>query len=140
MQEYKTSIETFTKLGPFARLGKFKWWFIILLILGLLALWYLFFHNVPQTLKKQSITSIGLVQPQTKLILASFQQNLQLQSASLQPYIVPGIFALLAIVFIISLLVTLFSTNPEKVKSAGDIVKTCLGFFIGAATSALGNQ
>ncbi len=49
-----------------------------------------------------------------------------------------GILLLIATVTLVCLYVSLFSKNPEAVKTASDLLKTCIGFFIGIATGYYG--
>ena len=47
------------------------------------------------------------------------------------------VLLILALVFFASLGAVFFAQNEKKITLASDIVKTCLGFFIGLATSYL---
>jgi len=51
-----------------------------------------------------------------------------------KPYIALGLFGVIFIVSVTSVLVTLFAKDQKRVETASDIAKTCVGFLIGAAT------
>ena len=135
--EYKTPPEDLVKLSGLKRLSMFKWWFWILLILGVLALVYIFVIEVPSQFQQESEPLGELAQTNT-YFFSSFIQTQGHDSTDMKPYVMVGIFAVLAVVLVVSVGVQLFGKDPDKVKGAGDIVKTCIGFFIGVATSYIG--
>jgi hypothetical protein len=53
-------------------------------------------------------------------------------------YVMIGILSLIGIVTLVCLGVSLFSQNEHAVGTASDMLKTCIGFFIGIATSYFG--
>lgn len=71
------------------------------------------------------------------IIKYSAQQNENSRKTGLEefrPQVVLGIFLLIGALTFISLLGVLFAQEPKKLEIASDILKTCIGFFIGVAT------
>jgi hypothetical protein len=110
MPVYKSSGEDFSTSKPVERLGKLKWWFVILLILGILALFYAQ-QSPPQGTTESVIPRV--------IIMA-------------------GVFGILGIVYPAGIFKLFFSGNAAQVDTAADLVKTLTGFFVGVATSFLG--
>jgi hypothetical protein len=134
----------FSKLAASKRIGVFRPWFLILLILGLLAMIYVgyrvFFRQPkPENIRPQQSRSLDSFFITTAYAQASPQQSnngdKQSRSGELKQDIMVGMIFVLAVVLLTSLGVVLFGKDASKVTVAGDILKTVLGFFIGVGTT-----
>jgi len=56
-------------------------------------------------------------------------------SADILTVVMAGVFLLLGVIYIMSIVIIFFLKKPNRVETAIDIVKTLTGFFIGVATS-----
>ncbi|HXO40981.1 MAG TPA: hypothetical protein VN999_06000 [Thermoanaerobaculia bacterium] len=146
MQEFKGSPEEFSTHSSGRRLSYLKWWFIVLLVLGLAAAAATLIREFippkaapgPQGFQVVPLGSGDL--PLAALALAgvdSGEHNNQGSTVDPKQYILGGVLLLIAMVTLLSLLATFFSRNPQTVTTASDTLKTCLGFWIGSATKFL---
>lgn len=135
------------KLGPAKRLGVFRLWFLILLVLGLLAMLYVgykvfFSKPTPANSQQQSRSLESFLIP-TVSAQATGQptpdRSTANRSSELKQNIMVGIVGVLALLLLVSFGAVLFANEPSKVTVAGDILKTLLGFFIGVATTFFGS-
>lgn len=139
MEEWKSkSYEDAVQSKGFSRIAKLRWWFIVLVILGLAAVIFLFVRITPEAVmeiqKKAHVENI--------LIGAALAQPTVTPSNSTtvnpKPIIILGIFLVLGIILLLSIYKILFSSNTDQVATAGDIAKTLLGFFVGVGTNFFG--
>ena len=153
MRELKVGVEEYVGLAPFERLKRWKWWFILLLIVALaIAAWALS-REVRKTLtspvaetRTSLLTTLAFLQaaPATETAVTDDSKTQtpngrqQPPDDPTRPYIMIGILSLIAIITLVCLYVSLFSTNTGAVTTASEILKTCIGFFIGIATGYYG--
>jgi hypothetical protein len=137
------NIEKFVVLSPVQRLLRFKWWFYVLVVLGLIAAGYSIireFQAAGDPLhKKEQQTP-----PSSALLLVSpLQSGDSVKDGdgtkgkiddAVKPYVMAGIFSVIGLVTLTSLLVSLTAKDKDRITAASDTLKTCLGFFIGVAT------
>src|SRR5260221_7276579 len=152
-QEMKIEVKDYVKLGPLGRLRKLKWWFILLLILVLIfGIWVVVVET--GRIYRGSHASSYLTDPPPSVSAFSAIAFMQAGSAidasqrpkqdggkkndPMRPYIMVGILSLIAVITLVCLGVSLFSPKPTAVTTASDLLKTCIGFFIGIATSYFG--
>jgi len=121
-----------------ARLGKFKWWFTVLLIIGIFVLIYILVFLGRESMKMINSESLFLITnvyaevgPTTT---AKPKENIG-ESFNPRTFVMLGVYILLAVIYIIAVCVLLRSNNADKVDKAGDLAKTLTGFFIGTATN-----
>lgn len=136
MKEYKTSKEDYLSSKPAGRLGKLRWWYLVLIALGLLALAYIWFTEGSKTIESLSAVT-DLMVPVTS---AYAQPTDDVNDDEFTPkvLIMAGIFVVLGLVYIVGIFKLFFSRNNDQVDTASDLVKTLTGFFVGAATGFLG--
>jgi hypothetical protein len=152
--ELRTDVESYVNLSVCARIAHWKWWFVLLVILGITAASYAFYQRyrdvqvlreAPKNRAVGEWIDSNWPTQQIKLVAdppaeaaptspTSRERPDKLLPEDVRLYIVLGIYALLALTMIVSLGVVLFSSRPTAVTPAADIVKMCLSFFIGAAT------
>jgi threonine/homoserine/homoserine lactone efflux protein len=137
----------FSGLPPKERLSALRKWFVILAILGLLAMIYVgykvFFSNPEPVQQQQQRSSSSFLIP--TVYAQVIEQASPTQSVAdrrnadrrteIKQTIMIGIVAVLAILLLVSFGAVFLSTEPNKISVAGDILKTLLGFFIGVATT-----
>lgn len=136
----------FSKLSPSKRVRGFRPWFLVLLILGILAMLYVgykVFFSAPKLRSNQPQQSRGLDSPFVTTAYAqasspSSSGDTRNRSGELKQDIMVGMICVLAVVLLMSLGVVLFGHDAAKVVVAGDILKTVLGFFIGVGTTFFG--
>ena len=129
------------------RLSAFRLWFLILIVLGLLAMLYvgykvLFSRPAPTNTQHQSSTLTGIFIPTAHaqpIQQATPDRSTANRSSELKQNIMVGIVGILALLLVVSFGAVLFAKEPAKVAVAGDILKTVLGFFIGVATTFFGS-
>jgi hypothetical protein len=128
---------------PQRRFRLLRWWFIVLLLLGLAA----FAATVVSELRPKRTTAgpqswrvvpLGSAAvPLAALALDTQSGGQQRAGTDEKQLILDGVLMLIALVTLLSLLATFFSRNPQTVATASDTLKTCLGFWIGSATKFL---
>lgn len=149
MRELKVGIEEYVRLSPYERLKRWKWWFILLLIVALAIAAWAVFREIRKTLTNDTrqsgasvLTAVAFLQAGTATATdskpAASDERKQPANDPMRPYIMIGILSLIAIITLVCLGVSLFSTNAGAVTTASDILKTCIGFFIGLATGYYG--
>jgi hypothetical protein len=137
-----------------------RWWFLVLLLLGLAAFvatvfWELKPKRTTAGPQSWSVVPLGSeAVPLAALALAGGDavprqppdrpaaegtQNGGQQRAGYdeKQLILDGVLVLLALVTLLSLFATFFSRNPQTVTVASDTLRTCMGFWIGSATKFL---
>lgn len=117
----KTATEEFIGLAPLNRLKRFNLWLIVLLVVGLGALIYIVTQFVQPTPHPISLMP-GRPQPPVEI----------------KPYIILGIFVLLALALIVSFIAMFFAKGQKQVERAFEVVKLLMGFFTGIAASYFG--
>lgn len=141
MKEFKASPEDVSRMSAGARLLRLRWWFVLLLILGVLAAGYVVLRQIgalkaaPVQENVQAASVLGLVVP---VYYTQPGSEGSAQPMNPRPYIMLVVFAVLAVVLLAGVFTQLTSKDEDKVDKAGDLVKTLLGFFIGVATSYIG--
>jgi len=150
--EIKGSSEEYMKLNSKERVFRLKWWFILLVIAGLIAAVVVLTR---ETIQIQSLSQVG-TQLQSPSLVAflpiAFLQAADAGEAAgttdnnkprsrqdelMRSYIMVGIFLMIGIITLVALLAVLFGTSEKTVAVASDLLKTCVGFFIGVATGWL---
>ena len=132
----KSSKEDFSASRPAERLGKLKWWFVVLIVLGVLALIVVWLSRGDKAIEQfQKIGASPLA-----ISVAYAQGTTEETSDGFTPRIIimAGVFAIIGIVYLAGIFKLFFSRNSEQVDTAADLVKTLTGFFVGAATGFLG--
>lgn len=154
--EFKGSSEEYIKSKPKERFYRLKWWFILLVIAGLIAAAIAF---VRETNQIRSLSQVGtqLQSPSLVALLPiAFLQETgagtdgreaakttkekkpeSIPNELVRSYIMVGIFIMIGIVTLASLFTVLFGRSERSVAVASDLLKTCVGFFIGVATGWL---
>lgn len=143
--ESRVPREEYVKLGPADRVRTWKWWFILLLVLGLLAAAWAVWQEFSVAPEPEDIgQSVGASVFTLAFLQAgstsdpSEAQTKRRSDEELRPFIMVGILVLIAIITLVCLWVSLSSTNASAVSTASDLLKTCIGFFIGIATGYFG--
>jgi MFS family permease len=152
--EIKGTPEEYIKLRPKQRIFRWRWWFVLLVIVGIVAAVVALTREANQIHQIRNLSDIG-VQLQSPSLVA-FLPIAFLQGATsgensgttsdktrtpqeelVRSYIMVGIFMMIGIITIVALLAVLFSKSEKTVAAASDLLKTCVGFFIGVATGWL---
>ena len=123
------------------RLRSWKWWYIVLLVLALAAGVLVIWRELHTATASPSHTSMSFFAAPLYAEAARDSVVRQVGPAGadgLQPYVMVGILLLIAVITLVCLGASLFSKNDKSVNTASDILKTCIGFFIGVATSYFG--
>lgn len=136
MSMYKSSREDYANTKGIQRLGKLRWWFLILIIIGLAALVYLWLTKGGEAV--QSIQSIGSLLSPISSAYAQTEAALPNNEFTPKVLIMAGIFLVLGVVYFAGIYKLFFSGNSDQIDTASDLVKTLTGFFVGAATGFLG--
>ena len=123
------SPDEFVELKPASRIRSLRIWFIILVIIGILAIIFVITKTLVKAESSISIISIAYAQN------TNFQE---IEAKNIQYIIMGGIFSLLGIVYLAAIFRLLFSKNISNVLIATDLVKTLTGFFVGVGTGFLG--
>jgi Ca2+/Na+ antiporter len=135
----------FSTLRAAQRLSALRKWFLLLVVLGLLAMVYVgykvfFSYSEPQQAGDRDSSSISFLIPtayaqseQASPNQSNPDKRSSDRSSEIKQTIMIGIVAVLAILLLVSFGAVLFSKEPNKVAVAGDLLKTLLGFFIGVA-------
>jgi hypothetical protein len=136
MPIYKHSKEEFSQESPQSRFGKLKWWFLLLIVVGVLAFAYVVVLQGQKTVEhlKTSETTMSPV----SVAFAQEPGNSGADAFTPRVIIVSGVFLVLGIVYIAGIVKLFFTRNADQVDAASDLVKTLTGFFVGAATGFLG--
>ncbi len=121
--------DEFVELKPVSRIRSLRRWFIILVIIGILAIIFVITNILVKAESSISIISIAYAQN------TDFQE---IEAKNIQYIIMGGIFSLLGIVYLAAIFRLLFSKNISNVLIATDLVKTLTGFFVGVGTGSLG--
>jgi len=143
--ESKMPPSDFVKLSVRSRLGAYKWWFWVLLIVGLFSAFlgvYRELNNAAASVLKTQLRDLPTFHFQQIVLAADTPASdaagrlggSASMPAELRPYVMAGIFFIIGTITLLSLGVTLFAQQEKKVTVASDLLKTCLGFFIGVAT------
>ena len=138
MTMYKSSQEDYVSSKGLHRLGKLRWWFLLLIVIGILAvvaLWVFQGGKAVQQFEKSG----SLVLP-TAIPYAYAQTDPVPKESGFTPQVIimAGIFVVLGLVYFAGIYKLLFSGTAEQIDAAADLVKTLTGFFVGAATGFLG--
>jgi drug/metabolite transporter (DMT)-like permease len=136
MAVFKSSNEEFSSSSPSERITKLKWWFIILIILGVLALILVWFSQG----EKATIEFQKLELPSTVTSIAYAQPDEPEKPEKFTPRVIimGGVFVILGLVYLAGIFKLFFSRNSTQLDTAADLVKTLTGFFVGVATSFIG--
>jgi Ca2+/Na+ antiporter len=133
------------KLRVRDRVKSLRIWFLILAILGLLAMLYVgykaVFSEPKPTDTRQTFSLISTLIP-TAYAQGTEQPKERSSSGisgEMKQNVMVGIIAVLALVMLVSLAAVLFAKDAARIAQAGDILKTVLGFFIGVATTFFGS-
>ena len=133
------------KLRVTDRVRSLRIWFLILAILGLLAMLYVGYRAIFSEPKpadtRQSSSIISTLIP-TAYAQGTEQPTERSSSGisdEMKQNVMVGIIAVLALVMLVSLGAVLFAKDAARIAQAGDILKTVLGFFIGVATTFFGS-
>jgi uncharacterized membrane protein YhaH (DUF805 family) len=135
--EFKESPNDLVTRKPLERITRLRWWYIILLILGLIAAVVALVTQFNITLSSghpsgERVATLALLTLQSDAPQDENSRKTGLEE--FRPQVVLGIFLLIGTLTLISLLGVLFAQDPKKLEIASDILKTCIGFFIGVAT------
>jgi len=136
MTEFKTSKEDYVSSKGIHRLGKLRWWYLVLIAAGLLALVSIWISEGSRVV--QDIQKVGALLAPISSAYAQPVDPLDDNAFTPKLFIMAGIFVVLGIVYIVGIIKLLFSGNSDQVDAASDLVKTLTGFFVGAATGLLG--
>ena len=136
MTVFKSSEEEFSSSKPKERVAKLKWWFILLIIIGIIALIVVWLTQGDKAVLE--IQKIGLNISAVSVAYAQDITEGQVSSFTLRVIIMAGVFIILGIVYLAGIFKLFFSDNFARVDTAADLVKTLTGFFVGAATGFLG--
>lgn len=150
--EFKGSSEEYMQSKPRERVFRLKWWFILLVIAGLIAA---AITLVRETNQIRSLSQLGALLQNPSLVALlpiAFLQGTDageaaettkdskpgsLQNELVRSYIMVGIFIMIGIITLAALFAVLFGKSERTVTVASDLLKTCVGFFIGVATGWL---
>lgn len=121
--------DKFVKLKPASRIRSLRIWFIILVIIGILAIIFVITNTLVKAESSISIISLAYAQN------TDFQE---IEAKNIQYIVMGGVFSVLCIVYLAAIFRLLFSKNIGNVLIATDLVKTLTGFFVGVGTGFLG--
>lgn len=125
----------FVKHKPIKRISRLKWWFILLIILGMTFLISVLVINVKKVIAEPTRDGIGLIGLIVQPAFAEDVSKLSESGESPKSEIILGIFSALGIVYFVAIYKVFFSTNPNNVDSATDLIKTLTGFFVGVGVT-----
>ena len=139
---YKSSKEEYVAKRGLSRIRQLKWWYLILIIVGIIALasiWYSKGSDVVGDFQKGTalLMPISTAYAQSVADVQPVEEPAEDEFAP-KKVIMPGIFLVLGIVYMAGIYKLFFSDNSNQIDMASDLVKTLTGFFVGAATSLLG--
>jgi hypothetical protein len=133
----ETSVVTMSAL---ARVGVLRLWIVILLIIGFLAMLFVGYRLLikpkPSPDQRSSISLDFLVPTVSAQGESPTEKPFNL-SNDLKQIVMVGLFAVLSLVLLMSVGGVMFAKDANRISASGDILKTVLGFFIGAATGFL---
>jgi uncharacterized membrane protein len=131
--EYKETPEVYASSPKgLQRLGKLKWWFILLLALGLaIAIVVLVRAIEPASVEFQKLASFFITE-------AFAQTGAQSAPFDPKPIVMMAIIGALLVVLLGSVWTMLRSPNASTIQAASDLTKVLVGFFVGVATKFLG--
>jgi hypothetical protein len=112
-----------------SRVSNFPLWFIILFVVAIVIAFFLLATYIPQVLSADWPVLVGQ---------AYAQAGTPPPPTDYKPLMMVAIIIVLLLVLVGSVFVMLTSTNADAVKSAGDVTKLLLGFFVGVATKFIG--
>ena len=139
MQETKLSQDDYMRRSPLGRLLSWKWWFIMLVFVGLLAAALVIWRELHRAPTAPSVSlSFAAMAFAAQAMPDSAQAHHQSVGGAMRMYVMIGILILIAVITLVCLSVSLFAKNDKSVTTASDLLKTCIGFFIGVATSYFG--
>ena len=138
MQPYKQSKEDFASSSPSSRVSKLKWWFLLLIAVGIAALVAVLVNQGEKA--TDAIQKSGLEQ---LFISTAYAQDSAEPAETTDVFtpkliIMSGVFVVLGVVYLAGIVKLFFTSNADQVDTAADLVKTLTGFFVGAATGFLG--
>jgi hypothetical protein len=114
------------------RLTKLKWWYIVLLIIGLAVAIKVFVWTIePASVELRNLVFF-LITP------AFAETTMPTGPFDPKPIVIMAIIAALLIVLLGSVWTMLHSSNASTIQAAGDLSKVLVGFFVGVATKFLG--
>lgn len=135
-QMYKSSKEEYVATKAVRRVGQLKWRYLILIIIGLVALAAIWFFAAGQAL--QEFQKIGAILSPISFAYAQPVTGIIENGVTPKILIMAGIFLILGLVYLAGIYYIFFSGNSEQIDTASDLVKTLTGFFVGAATGFIG--
>ena len=135
MSMYKSSKEEYVTAKGLHRVGKLSLWFVVLIIVGIVALITLWFLK-----GGEAVIEIQKIGAYLLPISSAYAQTAPLSENEFTPkiLIMSGIFLVLSLVYCAGIYKLFFSGNSDQIDTASDLVKTLTGFFVGAATGFLG--
>ena len=136
MTVYKSSKEDFSSSPPAERVKKLKWWFILFILFGVLALILVWLSQGEKATKE--IQKIGALPSIVSIAYAQYETGNTSEKFTPRILIMAGIFIILGIVYLAGIFKLFFSGNSDQVDTAADLVKTLTGFFVGVATGFIG--
>lgn len=115
------------------RLVRFRWWYVALLAVGIGIAVYMLVRVVPEATQSfKNLSSLPL------LITQAYAQGAAAPTPDYRPIIMMAVIGALLIILLGSVWVMLTGTNPDAIKSASDLAKLLVGFFVGVATKYIG--
>ena len=138
--ESRVPREEYVKMAARQRVRTWKWWFVLLLLLGLIAGAWAAWRELAAAKESQGFLNSSPIYALALLQVRPTDQPAKNQSTDdpMRPFVMIGILTLIAIVTLVCLGVSLFSTNASAVSTASDLLKRCIGFFIGIVTGYFG--
>lgn len=137
MEVYKSSSKEFADTAPEKRLAKLKWWFLLLIVVGILALLAVWLYK-----GGMAFIAIQKVIGSTFTVSIAYAAQPPSQGGTVgstaRVIVTAGVFGILGLVYLAGIFKLFFSVHPQQVDTAADLVKTLTGFFVGAATGFLG--
>ena len=127
--------EDFVKHKPIERVSKLKWWFILLIVLGLIFLIWIVISNAQTVQTSMQRNDGGAMNLIVSRVFADDANRLSDPNGFPKNTVMLGVFAALGLVYFVAIFKVFFSTNPNNVDSATDLIKTLTGFFVGVGTS-----
>jgi multidrug transporter EmrE-like cation transporter len=128
-------LQVFVNHSPTERVSYLKWWFILLIILGIFFLVSILFTKGKDALSYFLSFDFNLLETIIPSLYASSDNELIIPIKNIKNIIIFGVFSALGFVYFIAVFKVFFSKNPNNVDSATDLIKTLTGFFVGVGTS-----
>jgi hypothetical protein len=127
-------------MAPPARIAALRPWILILLIIGVLAMLFVGYRILikpkPSPTPRSS-NSLSFFVPTVYAQSGTPNDRSPSMSSDLRQDVMVGLFVVLSLVLLMSVGGVMFARDASRVSVAGDVLKTVLGFFIGAATGFL---